>query len=151
MGQNLARNIASRGVPVAVYNRTASRTERFLSEHGEGGQFVPSFDVKELVAALERPRSILLMVKAGEAVDHAIAELQPHLETGDILIDGGNSFFMDTRRRAAQLEAVGLRYLGTGVSGGEEGALHGPSMMPGGTPEAYGQVEPILTRIAAQA
>jgi 6-phosphogluconate dehydrogenase len=150
MGQNLARNIASKGIPVAVYNRTASRTERFVAEHGEEGQFVPTFEVKELVAALERPRSILLMVKAGEAVDHAIAELRPHLETGDILIDGGNSFFMDTRRRAAELEAAGLRYLGTGVSGGEEGALHGPSIMPGGTPEAYEQVEPVLTRIAAQ-
>ena len=150
MGQNLARNVASHGIPVAVYNRTASRTERFMAEHGEKGQFVPTFDVKELVVALERPRSILLMVKAGEAVDHAIGELRPHLEGGDILIDGGNSFFMDTRRRARELEAAGLRYLGTGISGGEEGALNGPSMMPGGTPEAYEQVEPVFTRIAAQ-
>jgi 6-phosphogluconate dehydrogenase len=150
MGQNLARNVASHGIPVAVYNRTASRTERFMAEHGEKGQFVPTFDVKELVVALERPRSILLMVKAGEAVDHAIGELRPHLEGGDILIDGGNSFFMDTRRRAQELEAAGLRYLGTGISGGEEGALNGPSMMPGGTPEAYEQVEPVFTRIAAQ-
>ena len=150
MGQNLARNIASRGIPVAVYNRTASRTELFMTEHGSNGQFVPTYDVKELVAALERPRSILLMVKAGEAVDHAIGELRPHLEPGDILIDGGNSWFMDTRRRAGDLEATGLRYLGTGISGGEEGALHGPSMMPGGTPEAYEQVEPVFTRISAQ-
>jgi 6-phosphogluconate dehydrogenase len=150
MGQNLARNVASHGIPVAVHNRTASRTERFMAEHGEKGQFVPTFDVKELVVALERPRSILLMVKAGEAVDHAIGELRPHLEGGDILIDGGNSFFMDTRRRARELEAAGLRYLGTGISGGEEGALNGPSMMPGGTPEAYEQVEPVFTRIAAQ-
>jgi 6-phosphogluconate dehydrogenase len=150
MGQNLARNIASRGIPVAVYNRTASRTERFMAEHGQGGQFVPTFEVRELVSALERPRSILMMVKAGEAVDHSIAELRPHLDQGDILIDGGNSFFMDTRRRAAELEAAGLRYLGTGVSGGEEGALNGPSMMPGGTAEAYEQVEPVFTQIAAQ-
>jgi 6-phosphogluconate dehydrogenase len=150
MGQNLARNIASRGIPVTVYNRTASRTERFMAEHGEEGRFVPTVKVEELVSALDRPRSILLMVKAGEAVDHSIAELRPHLEPGDILIDGGNSFFMDTRRRAAELEAAGLRYLGTGVSGGEEGALNGPSMMPGGTPEAYEQVEPVFTQIAAQ-
>ena len=150
MGQNLARNIASRGIPVAVYNRTASRTERFIAEHGEEGQFVPTVKIEELVAALERPRSILLMVKAGEAVDHAIGELRPHLEAGDILIDGGNSYFMDTRRRARELEAAGFRYLGTGVSGGEEGALLGPSIMPGGTPEAYEQVEPVFTRIAAQ-
>src|ERR1700738_2340873 len=150
MRQNLARNIASRGIPVAVYNRTASRTERFIAEHGEEGQFVPTVKIEELVAALERPRSILLMVKAGEAVDHAIGELRPHLEAGDILIAGGNSYFMDTRRRARELEAAGFRYLGTGVSGGEEGALLGPSMMPGGTPEAYEQVQPVFTRIAAQ-
>jgi 6-phosphogluconate dehydrogenase len=121
-----------------------------MAEHGQEGQFVPTFEVEELVAALERPRSILLMVKAGEAVDHAIGELRPHLQAGDILIDGGNSYFMDTRRRARELEAAGFRYLGTGVSGGEEGALLGPSIMPGGTPEAYEQVEPVFTRIAAQ-
>jgi 6-phosphogluconate dehydrogenase len=149
MGQNLARNIASKGFSVALFNRTAARTERLMAEHGSEGDFVPSHGVQEFVAALERPRSILLMVKAGEPVDHAISELRPLLEPGDILIDGGNSFFMDTRRRAAELEAAGLRFLGTGVSGGEEGALHGPSIMPGGTPEAYEQVEPVLTRIAA--
>jgi 6-phosphogluconate dehydrogenase len=150
MGQNLARNIASKGFSVALYNRTAARTERLMAEHGSEGEFVPTYGVPEFVAALERPRSILLMVKAGEPVDHAISELRPHLQPGDIVIDGGNSFFMDTRRRAAELEATGLRFLGTGVSGGEEGALHGPSIMPGGTPEAYEQVEPIFTRIAAQ-
>jgi 6-phosphogluconate dehydrogenase len=150
MGQNLARNIASRGIPVALYNRTAARTRQLMEEHGEEGQFVPTYDIGELVAEVEPPRSILLMVKAGEAVDHAIAELRPHLQPGDILIDGGNSFFMDTRRRAAELEAAGLRFLGTGVSGGEEGALHGPSIMPGGTPEAYERVEPVLTGIAAE-
>jgi 6-phosphogluconate dehydrogenase len=149
MGQNLARNIASKGFSVALFNRTAARTERLMAEHGSEGDFVPSHGVQEFVAALERPRSILLMVKAGEPVDHAISELRPLLEPGDVLIDGGNSFFMDTRRRAAELEAAGLRFLGTGVSGGEEGALHGPSIMPGGTPEAYEQVEPVLTRIAA--
>jgi 6-phosphogluconate dehydrogenase len=150
MGQNLARNIASRGIPVAVYNRTASRTQRLMEEHGNDGNLVATYDVRDLVAQVERPRSILLMVKAGEAVDHAIEELRPHLQADDILIDGGNSFFMDTRRRAAALEAAGLRFLGTGVSGGEEGALNGPSVMPGGTPEAYERVEPVLTRIAAQ-
>jgi 6-phosphogluconate dehydrogenase len=150
MGQNLARNIASKGFSVALYNRTAARTERLMAEHGSQGEFVPTYGVEEFVGALERPRSILLMVKAGAPVDHAISELRPHLEQGDIVIDGGNSFFMDTRRRAAELEAAGLRFLGTGVSGGEEGALHGPSIMPGGTPEAYEQVEPVFTRIAAQ-
>jgi 6-phosphogluconate dehydrogenase len=150
MGQNLARNIASKGFPVALYNRTAARTERLMGEHGGEGEFVPAYGVQEFVAALERPRSILLMVKAGAPVDHAMSELRPHLDPGDIVIDGGNSFFMDTRRRAAELEAAGLRFLGTGVSGGEEGALHGPSIMPGGTPEAYEQVEPVFTRIAAQ-
>jgi 6-phosphogluconate dehydrogenase len=150
MGQNLARNIASKGFSVALYNRTAARTERLMAEHGSEGEFVPTYGVQEFVAALERPRSILLMVKAGVPVDHAISELRPHLDPGDIVIDGGNSFFMDTRRRAAELEAAGLRFLGTGVSGGEEGALHGPSIMPGGTPEAYEQVEPVFTRIAAQ-
>src|ERR1700736_6277645 len=150
MGQNLARNIASHGIPVAVYNRTASRTERLMTEHGKDGHFLPTFEVKELVGALERPRSILLMVKAGEAVDHAIGELRPYLEAGDVLIDGGNSSFMSTRRRAREVEAAGFRALGAGVSGGEEGALLGPSIMPGGTPEAYEQLEPVFTRIAAQ-
>ena len=150
MGSNLARNLASRGVPVAVYNRTAARTDRFVEEHGAEGDFTPAHTPAELVAAIERPRAILLMVKAGEPVDEAIAELTPHLDAGDILIDGGNSFFQDTRRRCAAVEAEGFRYLGAGVSGGEEGALHGPSLMPGGTPEAYAQVESILTTIAAQ-
>jgi 6-phosphogluconate dehydrogenase len=150
MGQNLARNLASRGVPVALYNRTAARTERMIAEHGTEGDFSPTFDVASLVAAIERPRPILMMVKAGEAVDEAIAELEPHLAPGDILIDGGNSYFGDTRRRAREVEGRGFRFLGAGVSGGEEGALHGPSIMPGGTREAYGLVDPILTSIAAQ-
>ncbi len=150
MGQNLARNVASRGVPVAVYNRTATRTARMLEEHGAEGTFLPAYDIPSFVAAMERPRTILVMVKAGSPVDEAIAQLRPHLEEGDIVIDGGNSFFKDTRRRAAELEGTGLRFLGTGISGGEEGALHGPSLMPGGTREAYSHVEPIFTRIAAQ-
>ncbi len=150
MGQNLARNIASRGVPVAVYNRTTARTERMMAEHGGEATFVPSYDVADFVASLQRPRTILFMVKAGSPVDEAIAEVRPHLEPGDIVIDGGNSFFRDTRRRSAELEGSGLRFIGTGISGGEEGALHGPSLMPGGTPEAYAHVEPVFTRIAAQ-
>jgi len=150
MGQNLARNVASRGVSVAVYNRTQARTRRMMDEHGGEATFVPSFDVASFVSSIGRPRTILIMVKAGPPVDEAIAELRPHLAEGDIVIDGGNSYFGDTRRRSAELENAGLGFMGTGVSGGEEGALHGPSLMPGGTREAYGHVEPILTRIAAQ-
>jgi 6-phosphogluconate dehydrogenase len=150
MGSNLARNLASHGVSVAVHNRTAARTDAFIAEHGREGDFTPAKTVAELVAAIQRPRAILMMVKAGQPVDEAIAGITPHLEPGDILIDGGNSFFEDTRRRCRELEGRGFGYLGTGVSGGEEGALKGPSIMPGGAPEAYAQVEPILTAIAAQ-
>jgi 6-phosphogluconate dehydrogenase len=150
MGQNLARNVASRGVSVAVYNRTASRTQRMMAEHGSEGQFVPGTDIGSFVASIDRPRTIMVMVKAGPAVDEAIAELRPHLAAGDVVVDGGNSHFGDTRRRSAELEGTGLGFIGTGVSGGEEGALLGPSIMPGGTPEAYQQVEAIFTRIAAQ-
>ena len=150
MGQNLARNVASRGVSVAVYNRSRARTERMMAEHGREGDFLPAYDVASFVGSLDRPRPILLMVTAGRPVDEAIAELRPLLNQDDIVIDGGNSFFKDSRRRAADLEGGGLRFLGTGVSGGEEGALHGPSIMPGGTHEAYSHVAPIFTRIAAQ-
>ncbi len=150
MGQNLARNVASHGIPVAVYNRTPARTEKMMSEHVDEGDFTPTFDIPSFVQAIEPPRPILLMVKAGEPVDEAISELVPHLEPGDILIDGGNSFFGDTRRRTRDLESRGFRFIGTGVSGGEEGALRGPSIMPGGSEEAYGTVEPVFTKIAAQ-
>ena len=150
MGQNLARNLAHHDVPVAVFNRTAARTREFVAAHGGEGAISPTYSPEELVAAIERPRPILLMVKAGDPVDAAIAELLPHLDKGDILIDGGNSLFTDTRRRSAEIEARGIRYIGTGVSGGETGALEGPSIMPGGTAEAYAEVEPVLTRIAAQ-
>jgi len=150
MGQNLARNVASRGVSVAVYNRTPIRTERMIAERRDEDQFVPSFDVASFVASIERPRTILVMVKAGSPVDEAIAELRPHLSPGDIVIDGGNSYFKDTRRRCAELEGSGLGFIGTGISGGEEGALYGPSLMPGGTTEAYSHVQPVFTRIAAQ-
>ncbi|TMC13117.1 MAG: NADP-dependent phosphogluconate dehydrogenase [Chloroflexi bacterium] len=150
MGQNLARNVASRGVSVAVYNRTPARTQKMLEQHGAEGTFVPAFDVASFVASIERPRAILIMVKAGAPVDAAIAELRPHLAGGDIVIDGGNSYFADTRRRAAELEGAGLRFLGSGISGGEEGALLGPSLMPGGTREAYSHVSRLFTTIAAQ-
>jgi 6-phosphogluconate dehydrogenase len=150
MGANLARNIARRGITVAVHNRTNTKTDEFLREFGSEGTFVGAQDVPAFVAAIKRPRAILMMVKAGKPVDDVIDELLPHLDSGDILIDGGNSFFADTVRRTHDVEAKGFRYIGTGVSGGEEGALLGPSIMPGGTPEAYKLIEPILTRIAAQ-
>ena len=150
MGQNLARNIAHHGFSIAVANRTASKTDAFLAEHGSEGSFTGARDLTELVAAVRRPRPIMLMVKAGSPVDQAIEALTPLLEPGDIVIDGGNSLFSDTRRRFQQLEGRGIRYLGTGVSGGEEGALKGPSIMPGGSEEAYRVVEPIFTAIAAQ-
>jgi 6-phosphogluconate dehydrogenase len=150
MGQNLARNAARRGFAVAVHNRTATRTRELLERHGDEGRLVGAFSVEELVAALARPRRILVMVKAGPPVDAVLDELAAHLDPGDLLIDGGNSYFEDTRRRERALAERGLRFLGTGVSGGEEGALHGPSIMPGGSPEAYGLVEQLLTTIAAQ-
>jgi 6-phosphogluconate dehydrogenase len=150
MGQNLARNVAGHGFPVAVHNRTTARTDAFYAAYGDEGPITPTRTIEEFVAAIARPRPILIMVKAGPPVDAVIAELTPHLDPGDILIDGGNSFFEDTRRRARELEAAGFRFIGTGISGGEEGALHGPSIMPGGSEAAYRHVEPILTRIAAQ-
>jgi 6-phosphogluconate dehydrogenase len=150
MGANLARNVARNGFPVAVHNRTESRTRELLDRHGDEGELVGSFSTTEFVAALARPRRILVMVKAGPAVDAVLEELAGHLEEGDLLIDGGNSYFEDTVRREQAMTARGLGFLGTGVSGGEEGALWGPSIMPGGSAEAYGLVEPVLTRIAAQ-
>jgi 6-phosphogluconate dehydrogenase len=149
MGANLARNLAHHGVVVAVHNRTNSKTDEFVAQYKGEGSFVPAYDVASFVRTIAPPRPILMMVKAGKPVDDVIAELVPHLEPGDILIDGGNSLFEDTRRRTRELEAKGFRYIGTGVSGGEEGALNGPSIMPGGTEEAYRLVEPILTKIAA--
>jgi 6-phosphogluconate dehydrogenase len=149
MGQNLARNIARRGTSVAVYNRTRARTDEFIARYAQEGSFQAAATPAELAAYLERPRRILLMVKAGPPVDETIDELAPHLEPGDILIDGGNSLYTDTERRVREMEARGLLYLGMGVSGGEEGALNGPSLMPGGSRQAYEQVEAILKSIAA--
>lgn len=150
MGANLARNLARNGFAPAVYNRTVSVTEEFLANEGKGTGILGTTSPAELVAALERPRRILLMVKAGPAVDAVIEEFAPYLEEGDILIDGGNSFFQDTERRSHDLANRGFHYVGMGVSGGEEGALWGPSLMPGGPAEAYAALEPMLTAIAAK-
>jgi 6-phosphogluconate dehydrogenase len=150
MGQNLARNLARHGIPVAVHNRTEARTRELVEQFGHEGPFTPTTTVEELVGALERPRRILIMVKAGPPVDAVIDELAPLLERGDVLIDGGNSFFEDTRRRERTLRERGLEFIGTGVSGGEEGALNGPSIMPGGSTDAYASVEHLLTAIAAK-
>ena len=150
MGENLARNLASHGVRVAVYNRTRRRTDDFMARHSDEGDFRPAASLEELVRLLQPPRAILLMVKAGSAVDEAIDSLTAVLEPGDTIIDGGNSLFHDTRRRAAAAEAAGLGFIGAGVSGGEEGALLGPSIMPGGTRESYQRVAEMLTAIAAK-
>ncbi|WP_300017689.1 NADP-dependent phosphogluconate dehydrogenase [Pseudonocardia sp.] len=149
MGANLARNIASRGVPVAVHNRTAAKTREFMQAYSDEGAFTAAESLEDFVAALEKPRRIIVMVKAGKPVDGVIEELTPLLDEGDIIIDAGNSHFPDTRRRTAECAAKGLRFMGVGVSGGEEGALLGPSIMPGGDPAAYAEVEQILTSIAA--
>lgn len=150
MGENLALNVERNGFPIAVYNRTRTKTDAFMAERAQGRQVVAAFTPEELVASLERPRRILVMVKAGAPVDAVIQQLKPMLEPGDVLIDGGNSLYEDTVRRTEELEAVGLRFIGMGVSGGEEGALNGPSLMPGGTEAAYKDLSPILTKIAAQ-
>jgi 6-phosphogluconate dehydrogenase len=150
MGENLARNLASHGVRVAVYNRTRRRTDDFMAAHSGEGDFHPAGSLKELARILKPPRAILLMVKAGSAVDEAIDSLSSLLEPGDTIIDGGNSLFHDTRRRAAAVEKAGLGFIGAGVSGGEEGALRGPSIMPGGTRESYQRVAEMLTAISAK-
>ncbi len=151
MGANLARNVAHHDIPVAVHNRTNERTERFIDEHGEEGPLSGYPSVEEWVGALQRPRVVMCMVKAGDAVDAVIDEIAPRLDEGDVLIDGGNSHFRDTQRRHSALEKRGLRFMGVGVSGGEEGALNGPSIMPGGERGAYDEVVgPILERIAVR-
>ena len=150
MGSNLALNIESRGHAVSIYNRHRERTDQVVAEN-PGKRLVPTYSLREFVDSLEKPRRILLMVKAGEPTDATLADLKPLLDKGDIVIDGGNTFFQDTIRRERELSAAGLHFIGTGVSGGEEGALHGPSIMPGGPRDAYDLVAPILTEIAARA
>ena len=150
MGRNLALNVELRGYTVAVYNRSSARTEDLVQTHSDK-KFVPGYTVEEFVKSIKAPRRILLMVKAGAGTDAVIEELLPFLEKGDILIDGGNTFFEDTMRRSEKLAESGINFIGMGVSGGELGALQGPSMMPGGQREAYDLVEPILKEIAAKA
>ncbi|HFD0842233.1 TPA: NADP-dependent phosphogluconate dehydrogenase [Enterococcus faecium] len=150
MGKNLALNIESRGYSVALFNRTGAKTTAVVEEHPDKN-FKATYTIEEFVESIEKPRRILLMVKAGPATDATIQELLPHLDKGDILIDGGNTFFKDTMRRNEELANSGINFIGTGVSGGEEGALKGPSIMPGGQKEAYELVAPILEQISAKA
>jgi len=150
MGRNLARNLARHGYRVALHNRTYERTQSLMAEHGHDGTFVPSEGTAEFVASLERPRAIIIMVKAGQPTDAVIGELVPLLDAGDIVIDCGNAHFSDTRRRERELRDHDLHFVGAGVSGGEEGALNGPSIMPGGSPESYRTLGPIFETIAAQ-
>src|SRR6184192_399010 len=150
MGENLALNMESKGFPVAVFNRTAAVTEKFVTTRGKGKKITSTKTIEELVGALKSPRKVMMMIKAGNPVDQVIAEVAPFLEKGDVLIDGGNSLFTDTQRRFHDLEGKGIHYIGCGVSGGEEGALKGPSLMPGGSREAYEIISPIFRKIAAQ-
>src|SRR5690349_22007310 len=150
MGSNLARNFGRHGYTVAVHNRTQARTADFMAAHGTEASFLPSTTVEEFVASLEPPRRILMMVKAGGPIDATIASLVPHLERGDIVVDGGNAYFEDTRRREAALREHELHFVGAGISGGEEGALNRPSIMPGGSRESYDELGPLLETIAAK-
>jgi len=150
MGENLVLNMESKGFTVAVFNRTVEKVDAFTAGRGAGKNFIGCHSIKEFCASLERPRKVMMLVKAGKAVDDFIEQVIPHLEPGDIIIDGGNSHFPDTIRRTAYVESKGLLFIGTGVSGGEEGALLGPSIMPGGSPAAWPAVKPIFQKISAQ-
>jgi len=150
MGENLVLNMESKGYTVAVFNRTVEKVDRFTSGRGAGKNIIGTHSIEEFVKSLKRPRKVMMLVKAGKAVDDFIEMLIPHLEKGDIIIDGGNTHFPDTGRRTEYVESKGLLYIGTGVSGGEEGALKGPSIMPGGSPEAWQYVKPVFQDIAAK-
>src|SRR5213596_1165411 len=150
MGRNLARNFARNGYTVAVHNRTAGRTRALMEVYADEGTFVPAETPADFVAALERPRRLMIMVQAGAATDAVIDEFAPLLEDGDMIIDGGNAHFTDTRRREQSLRERGIHFVGAGVSGGEEGALHGPSIMPGGSPESYASLGPMFETISAK-
>ena len=150
MGSNLARNLAHKGHRVAIYNRTGSKTDAVMAEHGSEGDFRPAHELADFVASLERPRRVIIMVQAGAGTDATIDSLIPLLEEGDIVVDGGNAFFEDTRRREEKLRGLGLHFVGAGISGGEVGALEGPSIMPGGSRESYEALGPILESISAQ-
>lgn len=150
MGENLVLNMENNGYTVAVYNRTVDKVEKFMNGRGKGKNFIGATSIEEFVNSLERPRKVMMLVKAGKPVDDFIEQLLPYLEKGDIIIDGGNSHFPDTIRRAKYVESKGLLYIGTGVSGGEEGALKGPSIMPGGSPAAWPHVKEIFQAISAK-
>ena len=150
MGQNLILNMNDHGFTVAAYNRTVSKVDDFLNKEAKGTKVVGAHSIEEMVALLKKPRRVMLMVKAGKAVDEFIDQLIPHLEAGDIIIDGGNSLFQDTIRRTKYVESKGLLYIGTGVSGGEEGARRGPSIMPGGSPAAWPHVKDIFQKVSRQ-
>ena len=150
MGENLAMNMESKGFCVAVYNRTVQRVDQFVNDRGAGKNIIGCHSLEELVANLQPPRVVFMMVKAGQPVDDMIEKLLPLMEDGDILIDGGNSHYPDTMRRTAYVESKGKLYIGTGVSGGEEGALKGPSMMPGGSAAAWPRVRNIFQSICAK-
>jgi 6-phosphogluconate dehydrogenase len=150
MGQNLVLNMERNGFRVAVYNRTKTAMDGFMKEKAAGKNIKAAYSLKDLATLLKKPRKILLMVKAGLPVDEMIQQLKTFLEPGDLMIDGGNSFFQDTERRSKEVESEGYLYIGTGISGGEEGALKGPSIMPGGSPEAYALIEPFVKAIAAK-
>lgn len=151
MGSNLARNFARNGYTTAVHNRTVSKTRALVEEFGHEGTFIAAESAKEFVDALERPRRLIIMVKAGEPTDAVIREFAPLLERGDVIIDGGNAHFEDTRRRERELREQGIHFVGVGISGGEEGALLGPSIMPGGSPESWDALGPMLEKISAKA
>ncbi len=150
MGQNLVLNMNDHGFTVAVFNRTTSKVDAFLANEAQGTRVIGTHSIEELVAALKRPRRVMLMIQAGPAVDAVMEQIIPHLEAGDIIIDGGNSNYQDTQRRMKYLESKGLLYAGVGISGGEEGARHGPSIMPGGSPEVWPHVKDIFQSIAAK-
>ena len=147
MGENLVLNMESKGFTVGVFNRTTARVDEFMAGRGAGKNFIGAHSIAELCASLERPRKVMMLVKAGQPVDDFIELIIPHLEPGDIIIDGGNSHFPDTIRRTKYVESKGLLFIGTGVSGGEEGALLGPSMMPGGSPAAWPAVKEIFQAV----
>src|SRR5712675_68643 len=150
MGQNLVLNMNDHGYTVVAFNRTVSKVDEFLAKEAKGTNVRGAHSIEEMVGSLKKPRRVMLMVKAGKPVDEFIEQLLPHLEAGDIIIDGGNSLFDDTNRRTKYVESKGLLYIGTGVSGGEEGARHGPSIMPGGSPAAWPHVKDIFQKIAAK-
>lgn len=149
MGANIARNLAHKGYKVAVYNRTYARTEKLIEEHGDEGTFIPPEEIADFVASLSKPRVAMILVQAGAGTDAVIEQLAEHMEEGDIIVDCGNAYFKDTIRREKAIQARGLHFVGAGVSGGEEGALEGPSIMPGGTPESYDRLGPMLEEISA--